>query len=289
MSGRIRTIKPELLEDAKTAELEHDEWRLFVSLLLLADDYGNLRADPRQVTGSVFWAREPSRDTRELLQRLSDVGLVTLYTVSGQPYAAITNWSRHQKVDKPSKPRVPGPEHADISSGSDSPREPSESPREGVASPRVALAPDPDPDPDQGSPTVDPARTREGTTTKVRCPPDLRLSQVEVEALAISPGIDAWSVESMSGPIVARLVSAEPRTLEQWRRSLVTALCRDWTDPSKRPKRPEPGDQRARDIARAMEAAEAKRRAAIDAAPEPDPLTAAKRAATLRSVVGGHQ
>jgi hypothetical protein len=58
MSGRIRTIKPELLEDDKTARLSHEEWRTFVSLLLIADDHGNCRANPKYLDGAIFHSRE---------------------------------------------------------------------------------------------------------------------------------------------------------------------------------------------------------------------------------------
>lgn len=119
MSGRIRTIKPELLEDEKTAGLEHDEWRVFVSLFLVADDYGNCRAAPEFLEGQTMWGKKPSRDFREILARLSDVSLVILYRVRGQAYLHITNWEKHQKVDKPGKPRVPGQNEADAEDSRD--------------------------------------------------------------------------------------------------------------------------------------------------------------------------
>jgi hypothetical protein len=43
------------------------------------------------------------------------MGFVTSYEVRGQSYFHIRNWSSHQRVDKPGKPRVPGPEHAENS------------------------------------------------------------------------------------------------------------------------------------------------------------------------------
>ncbi len=122
--GRIRTIKPELLEDERTASLAHEEWRLFVSLLLLADDYGNLRGNPRQIAGAVFWARDA--DVAQALDGLVVSGLVRAYTVRGQEYLAIAGWAKHQKVDKPGKPHCPGPEEADegvVESVSRKPRE----------------------------------------------------------------------------------------------------------------------------------------------------------------------
>lgn len=112
MAGRIRTIKPELLENERTAGLEHDTWRLFVSLLLLADDYGNLTAHPDRLCGSIFWARKLSRDIRDCLAELSQASLTMPYEVRGQQFIAIVGWHEHQKVDKPGKPRVPGPDQA---------------------------------------------------------------------------------------------------------------------------------------------------------------------------------
>jgi len=112
MSGRIRTIKPEILEDAETAALSHEAWRLYVSSYLLADDYGNFRAHPKQLDGAVFWLRE-SRDTLASVAELAQVGLWHLYELRGQLYVSIRNWEKHQKVDHPGKPRVPGPNDSD--------------------------------------------------------------------------------------------------------------------------------------------------------------------------------
>ena len=142
MSGRIRSIKPEILEDAKTASLDSDAWRLFVSLFLVADDHGNFRATPTLIEGLVFHSRAPRESVTELLARLSNVGLILLYETNGQKYGAIANWKKHQKVDRPSSPRVPGPYDA----GSVISRDP----RETLALPsRLIPISDPDPDPDQ--------------------------------------------------------------------------------------------------------------------------------------------
>lgn len=103
--GRIRTIKPELLEDERTASLSHLEWRLFVSCLLLADDYGNLRAAPNRIAGAALWCHED--DVRPALDRLFEVGLLAAYVVDGQRYAHIKGWDKHQRVDRPGKPTCP--------------------------------------------------------------------------------------------------------------------------------------------------------------------------------------
>lgn len=115
MAGRIRTIKPEILDDEKTAHLSHLEWRLFVSLWMIADDYGNLRADPSYVRGQALWGTPDTtlESVGDALDRLARVRLVTKYRVRDQMYLHITTWDRHQKVDKPGKPRMPGPHEAE--------------------------------------------------------------------------------------------------------------------------------------------------------------------------------
>ena len=114
MAGRSRTLTPEMIEDTTTASLSHLEWRLFVSLILLADDYGNLRAETAYLRGQALWACEtPLDDVQNALNKLARVQLTTTYRVRGQNYLHLTTWDRHQKVDKPGKPRMPGPDQSE--------------------------------------------------------------------------------------------------------------------------------------------------------------------------------
>ncbi|MFA5235216.1 MAG: hypothetical protein WC390_12535, partial [Sulfurimonas sp.] len=86
MPGRIRTIKPELLEDEKTSALDHESFRLFVGLILLADDYGNARASGRYLNGAVFHSCGRVKGAVADLNELARVGLVALYEGGGQAY-----------------------------------------------------------------------------------------------------------------------------------------------------------------------------------------------------------
>lgn len=152
MARRIRSIKPEILDDGVTAALPHLEWRLFVSLWLLADDYGNLHGHVAQVKGAALWRTGDTEDrVREALARLSADSLIQPYTVRGQDYVHILGWSKHQKVDHPGKALIPGPDQADSNTC-----DPSRNSRENLASPRENLAPDQDQDQDQ-----DPDQDRE--------------------------------------------------------------------------------------------------------------------------------
>lgn len=113
MAGRIRTVKPELLEDERTASLSDAAFRLFIGSILLADDYGNLRASPLYLAGAVGsccgW--DAKRSTVALAELVA-ANLVQPYTVRGQAYGHIRGWEKHQRVDKPGKPRCPNPVEA---------------------------------------------------------------------------------------------------------------------------------------------------------------------------------
>ena len=108
--ARIRTIKPEILTDEKTAALSDTEWRLFVSCIAMADDYGNFRASPAFIHSQAFWSSSTTReDSRKALENVASVSLIKLYVVEGQQYGHITGWEKHQRVDHPGKPLCPFP------------------------------------------------------------------------------------------------------------------------------------------------------------------------------------
>jgi hypothetical protein len=108
MSGRIRSVKPEWLEDELLALASDAARVLTIGLMLQADDYGNGRANPILLAGQVFPGKVLEH-TANALEELRNIRFVTLYEVDGQRYFHIRNWDKHQRVDKPGKPRVPGP------------------------------------------------------------------------------------------------------------------------------------------------------------------------------------
>lgn len=119
MSGRIRTIKPEWLDDELLAAASDEARVLSVALVLMADDYGRGRASLATIAAGA-WRYQLERDdgahAPEILARASrafrellGVRFVVVYEVAGQKYFAIRNWKKHQRVDKPGRPRVPEP------------------------------------------------------------------------------------------------------------------------------------------------------------------------------------
>lgn len=117
MAGRIRSIKPEWLEDEKMAMASSDARVLSIALILIADDYGNGRCCKANLSGRVF---PPSGDSpedllrsyerfSEALKEVLSMGFAGTYTVAGQTYFSIRKWDEHQKVNHPGKPLVPNP------------------------------------------------------------------------------------------------------------------------------------------------------------------------------------
>jgi hypothetical protein len=112
---RIRTLKPEWLDDEKLNDCSDAARVLSAGLILLADDHGRGRAGVGYVAGHVWSSdmlRVPRRTftkTSRALTELVEIRYVTLYEVSGQHYFEIRNWPKHQRVDHPGKPRVPAP------------------------------------------------------------------------------------------------------------------------------------------------------------------------------------
>lgn len=130
MSGRIRSIKPEWLEDELMSQAPDGARVMSIALILLADDYGNGRVNKLQQAARVFPPSDESLEALadsyrrfseaiEILQRLRFIGL---YQVAGQHYFTIRKWSDHQKVSHPGKPLVPGPPE-DLWGPSGDPRE----------------------------------------------------------------------------------------------------------------------------------------------------------------------
>lgn len=115
MAGRIRTLKPEVLDDEKVAALSDAAFRLFIGAILLADDYGNLRASNRFFLGKIWWARTEVTETNVALAvtEVEASGLLDRYQVRRQFYAHVAGWKKHQRMDNAGKPQVPGPDEAE--------------------------------------------------------------------------------------------------------------------------------------------------------------------------------
>ncbi len=107
--ARIRSIKPEILEDEKTAPLSDAGFRLFASMIFLADDHGNVRADARWLQAQIWWAHRSPPRAAAILREVSEAQLIQVYEVRGGIYAHLLGWEKHQRIDNAGKGRVPMP------------------------------------------------------------------------------------------------------------------------------------------------------------------------------------
>ena len=147
--GRIRTVKPEWRTDEKMRGASDAARVLSIALITLSDDYGNGEAGVLTIAGAVWGSgdvRESLDKSSRAMGELLAIGFAEVYRVCGQEYFHLCNWDAHQKVDRPGKPRYPGPQRADDTSEKSRERIASESRR---SRERIAPDQDQDQDPDQ--------------------------------------------------------------------------------------------------------------------------------------------
>lgn len=112
--ARIRTIKPEFWSDRKLAkDLTRDQRLFYIALWNEADDEGRFLANTRRLLGIIFPYDEDIHGAfiEGSLRALADTGRVTLYTVDGDLYGELTKFDDHQRINRPTPSRIPGPDN----------------------------------------------------------------------------------------------------------------------------------------------------------------------------------
>ncbi|SEQ03401.1 hypothetical protein [Streptomyces radiopugnans] len=113
--ARIRTIKPEAFVSESLAAVTLTAERTFFGLLTQADDQGRHR-DHAAIIAGQLWVLRPEHTPAEVekdLAQLADAGLICRYKgPDDKRYLHIVTWHQHQKINRPSKSRLPGcPQH----------------------------------------------------------------------------------------------------------------------------------------------------------------------------------
>jgi hypothetical protein len=114
---RIRSIKPEFWRSDDIDALSVFERLLFIGLWSYVDDNGVGVYSVKDIAAELF-AGDLVRDSRETVasvsegvRTLSDHDLISLYSAeykgSQRNFVCINSWSKHQRIDKPGKPRYP--------------------------------------------------------------------------------------------------------------------------------------------------------------------------------------
>ena len=124
---RIRTIKPEFWRSEDIAALSIEDRLLFIGLWSYVEDNGVGRDEPQLIQCDLYpldTFTEASLRTHGGLMRLSQQGLITRFEgPDGRRYLQINSWDKHQKINRPSKPRFPqyNAENCALTEGSLSP------------------------------------------------------------------------------------------------------------------------------------------------------------------------
>lgn len=106
--ARIRTIKPEFPQSESVGALSRDARLLFILLWTIVDDSGRTRAASRMLASLLYPYDDDAKDLIEgWLAELDRGNHIRRYDVAGSHYLEVAKWLEHQKIDKPSKSRLP--------------------------------------------------------------------------------------------------------------------------------------------------------------------------------------
>lgn len=106
--ARIRTIKPEFPQSESMGRVSRDARLCFVQMWTLADDEGRLRGNSRMLASLLFPYDDDAPALIDTwLTELEGEGCIVRYKAEGQTYVEICKWLIHQKIDKPSKSKIP--------------------------------------------------------------------------------------------------------------------------------------------------------------------------------------
>jgi hypothetical protein len=80
----------------------------FIMLWTLADDEGRLRGNSRMLASLLFPYDDDAKDLIEVwLHELDKEQCIIIYSIGSDHYIEICNWLKHQKIDHPSKSKIP--------------------------------------------------------------------------------------------------------------------------------------------------------------------------------------
>ena len=106
--GRIRTIKPEFPQSETIGRLSREARLLFIQLWTFVDDSGRARAASRMLASHLYPYDEDAPSLIDgWMAELAAEGIVQLYEVGGNHYLQITNWLKHQRIDRPTPSKHP--------------------------------------------------------------------------------------------------------------------------------------------------------------------------------------
>lgn len=106
--ARIRSIKPEFPQSESMGRVSRDARLLFVELWTICDDEGRTRGASRLLASLLFPYDSDAPDLMDgWLAELESIEVIRRYRVDGDTYLEIPKWLKHQKIDHPTKSKLP--------------------------------------------------------------------------------------------------------------------------------------------------------------------------------------
>lgn len=106
--ARIRTVKPEFPISESMGRIGREARLLYVNLWTAVDDEGRTRGSSRMLASLLYPYDDDAPTLIDgWLGELEREGCVRRYEVDGSTYLDLPNWLKHQRIDKPSKSRLP--------------------------------------------------------------------------------------------------------------------------------------------------------------------------------------
>ena len=107
--ARIRTIKPTLFSSLTVCAWPVPIRWTFIGLFTYMDDEGRGLDEPRLVKAELYPLDDVMtlRRVRQHLDAIAESGPLCRYEVDAHRYLHITSWLEHQRVNRPTKSKVP--------------------------------------------------------------------------------------------------------------------------------------------------------------------------------------
>jgi hypothetical protein len=111
---RIRSLKPDFMEDGKVKALSRDARLFFVQMLTEVDDKGRFKYTPKRLAGVLYPGDDDvtGKDIEAWMLECEAQGMIVRYTVGDNDYGWLRNFNKHQVISKPSKSRWPSYEES---------------------------------------------------------------------------------------------------------------------------------------------------------------------------------
>jgi len=105
-------IDPRIWDSQQVMQLSPESFKTFIYLISQADDAGKLPVCWQMMATRIFpFDTVPTDKLKEIVTGMDKDGLIILYSVAGKDFIKHPNWTRYQKIDRPSASTLPDPEH----------------------------------------------------------------------------------------------------------------------------------------------------------------------------------